>query len=77
MTDVETDTCSTEEKAAIVPVTEAQIKSLIYIVRGKQVMLDRDLAMLYSVETRTLNQAVTRNPKRFPESFCFRLTREE
>ena len=40
-------------------------------------MLDSDLAMLYGVETRALNQAVTRNPRRFPESFCFRVTKEE
>lgn len=39
-------------------------------------MLDSDLAKLYGVETRTLNQAVTRNPGRFPERFCFRLTKK-
>ena len=50
---------------------------MIYTVRGEQVMLDSDLAKLYGVETRTLNQAVTRNPDRFPEHFCFRLTKNE
>ena len=40
-------------------------------------MLDSDLAMLYGVETRVLNQAVSRNAKRFPEPFCFRLTQNE
>ena len=53
------------------------IESLIIIVRGKQVILDRDLARLYGVETRVLNQAVQRNIERFPEDFMFRLTKEE
>ena len=53
------------------------IESLIRIIRGQQVMLDSDLAMLYGVETRTLNQAVKRNIKRFPEDFMFQLTKEE
>lgn len=68
---------ATEILPAIVPANEAEIRSLIYTVRGTQVMLDSDLAMLYGVETRSLNQAVTRHPERFPERFCFRLTREE
>lgn len=45
--------------------------------RGKKVMLDRDLATLYGVETRALNQAVRRNVRRFPEDFMFQLTKEE
>jgi hypothetical protein len=49
----------------------------IYIIRGHKVMLDRDLAELYQVETRTLNQAVRRNIDRFPEDFMFQLTEEE
>ncbi|MCR4648877.1 MAG: ORF6N domain-containing protein [Lachnospiraceae bacterium] len=53
------------------------IKSLIYVVRGQQVMLDSDLAMLYQVETGALNRAVKRNKKRFPEDFCFQLKEEE
>lgn len=53
------------------------IRSQIHIVRGKQVMLDSDLAMLYKVETGTLNRAVKRNKKRFPEDFCFQLSEEE
>ncbi len=53
------------------------IQSKIYIIRGKKVMLDRDLAILYEVETRVLNQAVKRNLDSFPEDFMFRLTREE
>ena len=54
-----------------------QIEQMILLVRGHKVMLDRDLAALYGVETRTLNQAVKRNAKRFPDDFMFRLTREE
>lgn len=54
-----------------------EIKSLIYIVRGYQVMLDSDLAMLYQVETKVFNQAVSRNIDRFPENFRFQLTKEE
>lgn len=53
------------------------IKNLIYVIRGKQVMLDSDLAELYEVETSILNRAVKRNKKRFPEDFCFQLTPEE
>ena len=53
------------------------IENKILIARGKKVMLDRDLAMLYGVETRTLNQAVKRNMKRFPEDFMFQLTTGE
>ena len=53
------------------------IQSLIYVIRGKQVMLDSDLAMLYQVETKKLNQAVKRNISRFPEGFMFQLTEEE
>ncbi len=50
---------------------------LIYTIRGKQVMIDEDLADLYGIETKYLNRAVKRNPERFPESFMFQLTKEE
>lgn len=50
------------------------IQNIIYEVRGRQVMLDFDLAQLYQVETRVLNQAVKRNIERFPEDFMFQLT---
>lgn len=63
------------ENKPIVGPTE--IKNLIYTIRGKQVMLDSDLASLYQVETKNLNRAVKRNMERFPESFCFQLTDEE
>ena len=53
------------------------IENLIHVIRGKQVMLDRDLARLYGVEVRALNQAVQRNIERFPEDFMFQLSKEE
>lgn len=53
------------------------IKALIHEIRGQQVLLDRDLAMLYGVETRTLNQAVKRNKERFPLDFMFQLNTVE
>ena len=53
------------------------IKSMIRIIRGQQVMLDFELAMLYGVETKALNQAVKRNITRFPEDFMFQLTKSE
>ena len=53
------------------------IQNLIYEVRGHKVMLDKDLATLYGVETKVLNQAVKRNAERFPEDFMFQLTQDE
>ena len=53
------------------------IKNLIYTIRGKQVMLDSDVANLYHYETKKINQAVKRNMGRFPERYCFQLTEEE
>ena len=53
------------------------ITEKIFLVRGKKVMLDRDLAMLYEVETRALKQAVRRNTERFPEDFMFILSNQE
>ncbi len=55
----------------------ANIKSKIFSIRSHQVMLDRDLAGLYGVEVRTLNQAVKRNKNRFPKNFMFQLTKDE
>jgi hypothetical protein len=62
-------------KADVVPME--RIRQAILLVRGLKIMLDRDLAMLYGVETRALNQAVKRNRERFPDDFMFELTREE
>ncbi len=54
-----------------------QIESRIFIIRGQKVMLDADLAELYGVETRRLNEQVSRNSERFPEDFMFQLTDQE
>lgn len=54
-----------------------QIQNMIYEIRGQRVMLDSDLAKLYGVEVRILNQAVRRNLRRFPEDFMFKLSKEE
>lgn len=53
------------------------IEDMIYEIRGKQVMLARDVAILYNTETKIINQVVKRNINRFPESFCFKLTMSE
>lgn len=58
-------------------VSHYDIKSMIYVIRNKQVMLDSDLAMLYQVETRVFNQAVKRNIARFPDSFRFQISKDE
>lgn len=58
-------------------IAQKEIENLIYTVRGKQVMLDSDLAKMYQVETKVFNQAVKRNVDRFPENFRFQLTQEE
>ena len=59
------------------PLVESGVEKMIQIVRGKQVLLDRDIATLYGVETRAINQAVKRNIERFPERYCFRLEKNE
>ncbi len=53
------------------------VEKLIHVIRGQQVMMDSDLARLYGVETRRLNEQVKRNIDRFPEDFMFQLTRQE
>ena len=58
-------------------ITPVLIESKIFMIRGKQVMIDRDLAELYGVETKVINQAVKRNIERFPEAFRFQLTKKE
>lgn len=58
-------------------IQHVNIESLIIMLRGQQTLLDRDLAMLYGVETRRLNEQVQRNIERFPEDFMFQLTKEE
>lgn len=58
-------------------ITDETVINKIYLIRGKRVMIDRDLAEMYRVETKVLNQAVKRNEKRFPEDFMFQLTKQE
>lgn len=74
---VETANVEEETKNTEVLVPMETIQNLVYVVRGKQVMLDSDLARLYQVETRSLNQAVKRNIERFPGRYCFQITKEE
>ena len=57
--------------------TTENIKSIIYTIRGEQVMLDSDLAIIYEVETKQINKAVKRNIDRFPKEFIFQLNKEE
>lgn len=64
-----------EKDVAIIPVE--WIERLIFLIRGQRVMLDRDLAALYGVPTKVLNQAVKRNKGRFPEDFMFHMTQPE
>ena len=59
------------------PIPAERIEKAIYLFRGQKVMLDRDLANLYGVETKVLKQAVKRNAKRFPDDFVFVLDKEE
>lgn len=63
------------EKSVRIPIE--RIEKSIMLIRDEKVMIDRDLAELYGVETRVLNQAVRRNKKRFPPDFMFPLTRED
>ena len=66
-----------EKKNNLNLIPARRIESAILMARGKRVLLDRDLAMLYGVETRVLNQAVRRNRARFPADFMYELTRSE
>ncbi len=66
-----------ETKEDIEIYDKEKIRSMIYEVRGKQVMLDSDVALLYNYETKKINQAVKRNIERFPQNFCFQLTENE
>ena len=58
-------------------VSVEQVEQMIFLLRGQKVMVDADLAVLYGVQTKVLNQAVTRHKRRFPSDFMFRLTKEE
>jgi hypothetical protein len=63
------------EKSIIIP--DELLMKKIYLIRGQKILLDRDLAELYGVETKVFNQAVKRNAERFPKDFMFRLTKKE
>ena len=65
------------EELNVVKYETENIKNLIYTIRGKQVMIDSDVAMLYHYETKNINKAMKRNVDRFPEDFCFQLTMTE
>ena len=58
-------------------IVKDEIENMIYEIRGKQVMLDSDLARLYNTETKRINEAVKNNPKKFPERFSFKLTKKK
>lgn len=73
----ETKELVVQEQPQISVVEASNIQGMIYDIRGKQVMLDSDLAMLYQVETGALNRAVKRNETRFPDDFRFQLTKDE
>lgn len=70
--------CTENSKTMVsATVNNPDIRNLVYVIRGQQVMLDSDLASLYQVETKVFNQAVSRNIERFPANFRFQLTKEE
>ncbi|MFZ2153887.1 MAG: ORF6N domain-containing protein [Candidatus Moraniibacteriota bacterium] len=66
-----------KNKKSIVIIPDERIIGKIYYIRGEKVIFDKDLALLYGVETKVLNQAVKRNIKRFPEDFMFQLNKKE
>ena len=70
---------ATENSTTVVAAAtnNTDIRNLVYMIRGQQVMLDSDLAALYQVETKVFNRAVSRNIERFPENFRFQLTKDE
>ena len=73
MADKQSEEITVQENKRLpdIEISEVTIKNLIYVVRGQQVMMDSDLAMLYQVETKVFNQAVKRNIELFPEKLRF------
>ena len=65
------------DKNTELSIPDEVIMNKIYLIRGRKVMMDRDLAELYGVETKQLKRVVRRNTKRFPEDFMFELTKKE
>ena len=74
---IENNSVELIEKEDITYCNSEDIRNLIYTIRGKQVMLDSDVAMLYHYETKNINKAMKRNIERFPDDFCFQLTEKE
>ena len=68
---------NTNDKIKLIKSSSDNIRNLIYTIRGKKVMLDSDVAMLYQYTTKNINKAMKRNLDRFPEDFCFELTERE
>ncbi len=66
-----------QNKSELIVITSERVFSKIFLIRGKKVMMDKDLAELYGVETKRLNEAVRRNLERFPEDFMFQLNKQE
>ena len=77
MKEEENNIAPIDEELNVVTYESESIKNLIYTIRGKQVMLDSDVAMLYQYQTKRINETVNRNKQRFPENFCFQLTENE
>src|SRR5437879_4903487 len=75
MRDIKAMRKKTDQSKALAVIDSIEDK--IYVIRGQRIMLDADLADIYQVETRVLNQAVKRNIKRFPSDFVFRLNEQE
>ncbi len=71
------DTMADSSLTLYEPIDKEAVKAQIFDIRGIKVMLDRDIAICFGVDTGALNRAMKRNIKRFPENFCFQLTDEE
>ena len=77
MEEISNNIVPVNKKENLVKYKTENIKNLIHTIRGKQVMLDSDVAMLYQYTTKNINKAMKRNINRFPEDFCFQLTEKE
>ena len=66
-----------KDNQTYITISDEVVMNKIYLIRGQKVILDRDLALLYQVETKVLKQAVKRNMLRFPDDFMFEMTKEE
>ena len=75
--DEQSNIATIDKDVNIVTYEVEDIQKRIYTIRGKQVMLDSDVAMLYHYQTKRINETVNRNKERFPENFCFQLTEHE